>query len=62
MDIKTSIFIGLAQGLAIFPGLSRSGLTIATGMFNGLDRVKAAKFSFILSIPIIILASMIYPY
>ena len=61
MDIKTSIFIGLAQGLAIFPGLSRSGLTIATGMFNGLDRVKAAKFSFILSIPIIILASMIYP-
>lgn len=61
MDFKTSIFIGIAQGLAIFPGLSRSGLTIATGIYNGLDRIKAARYSFILSIPIIILASMIYP-
>ncbi len=61
MDIKTSIFIGIAQGLAVFPGLSRSGLTIATGIYNGLNRVKAARYSFILSIPIIILASLIYP-
>jgi len=61
MNSKTSILIGIAQGLAVFPGLSRSGLTIATGILNGLSRVKAARYSFILSIPIIILASMIYP-
>ncbi len=60
-SLKTSIFIGLAQGLAVFPGLSRSGLTIATGIFKGLDRVQAARFSFLLSIPIILLASLIYP-
>ncbi len=61
MNSKTSILIGIAQGLAVFPGLSRSGLTIATGILNGLSRVRAARYSFILSIPIIILASMIYP-
>lgn len=61
MNSKTSILIGIAQGLAVFPGLSRSGLTIAAGILNGLSRVKAARYSFILSIPIIILASMIYP-
>lgn len=61
IDFKTAALIGLAQGLAVFPGLSRSGLTIATGMFRGLSRIKAARFSFILSVPIIILASMIYP-
>ncbi len=61
MDFKTSILIGIAQGLAVFPGLSRSGLTIATGIYNGIERVKAAKFSFILSVPIIILASVVYP-
>ena len=61
MDFKTSIFIGIAQGLAVFPGLSRSGLTIATGIYNGLNRIQAARYSFILSVPIIILASMIYP-
>ncbi len=61
MDYKTAALIGLAQGLAVFPGLSRSGLTIATGIFNGIERTKAARFSFILSVPIIIIASMIYP-
>lgn len=61
MDFKTAIFIGLAQGLAVFPGLSRSGLTIATGVFNGIKRIEAARFSFILSVPIIIIASLIYP-
>ena len=47
--------------MAIFPGFSRSGLTISTGLILGLDRVKAAKFSFLLSIPIIIGASLFYP-
>ncbi len=55
MDFKTAALIGLAQGLAVFPGLSRSGLTIGTGIFNGIERTKAARFSFILSVPIIII-------
>ncbi len=61
VDIKTSILIGLAQGLAALPGFSRSGWTIATGLFFGLDRVTAARYSFLLSIPIILGASMVYP-
>ena len=61
VDIKTSILIGLAQGLAALPGFSRSGWTIATGLFFGLDRVTAARYSFLLSIPIILRASMVYP-
>ena len=61
VDLKTSIFIGLAQGLAALPGFSRSGWTIATGLFCGLDRITAARYSFLLSIPIILGASMVYP-
>jgi len=61
VNLKSSIFIGLAQGLAALPGFSRSGWTIATGLFFGLDRVTAARYSFLLSIPIILGASMVYP-
>ena len=61
VDLKTSIFIGIAQGLASLPGFSRSGWTIATGLFLGLDRVTSARYSFLLSIPIILGASMVYP-
>ena len=61
VDLKTSIFIGIAQGLAALPGFSRSGWTIATGLFFGLDRITAARYSFLLSIPIILGASMVYP-
>lgn len=61
MNLKTALWTGLAQGLAVFPGLSRSGLTIATQVFSGMDRVKAARFSFLMSIPIILGASMAYP-
>lgn len=61
MDLKSSIFIGLAQGLAALPGFSRSGWTIATGLFFGLDRITSARYSFLLSIPIILGASMVYP-
>ena len=57
----TSVLIGFAQALAALPGFSRSGLTIATGLFSGLDRVLAARYSFLLSIPIILGASMVYP-
>lgn len=61
LTIKRAILIGLAQGLAIFPGLSRSGMTISTGLATGLDRVTCAKYSFLLSIPIIAAASLLYP-
>ena len=62
VDLKTSILIGLAQGLAALPGFSRSGWTIATGLFSGLDRTTAARYSFLLSIPIILGASLVYPF
>lgn len=54
MRLSDVLFIGFAQGLAILPGISRSGSTIAAGLFRGLTREEAAKFSFLLSIPIII--------
>ena len=48
-----ALFIGLCQGLAIAPGISRSGATITAGRFRGLDRNEAASFSFIAAIPLI---------
>ena len=62
MNLKTSILMAIAQGIAALPGFSRSGWTIATGLFNKVDRVTAAKYSFLLSIPIILGASMVYPF
>lgn len=61
ITLKKSIFIAIAQGLAALPGFSRSGLTIATGLLSGTDRTTAARYSFLLSIPIILGASMVYP-
>ena len=61
ITLKKSIFIAIAQGLAVFPGFSRSGLTISTALFQGMDRVQAARFSFLMSIPVIFLASLAYP-
>ena len=61
ISLKSSIMIAIAQGLAALPGFSRSGLTIATGLLNGHDRKTAAEYSFLLSIPIILGASMVYP-
>jgi len=57
--MKKAISIGIIQGLAVIPGISRSGSTIATGMFLGLDRHTAAKFSFLLSIPAILGAQVL---
>lgn len=51
--------IGAAQAFAILPGISRSGATIASGMALGLDRAAAARFSFLLAIPILIGASIV---
>ena len=61
ITLKNSIFMAIAQGIAALPGFSRSGLTIATGLISGNDRTAAAKYSFLLSIPIIMGASMFYP-
>jgi undecaprenyl-diphosphatase len=53
MRWKDAILIGLSQALAIFPGVSRSGATITAGLALGLEREAAARFSFLLSAPII---------
>jgi undecaprenyl-diphosphatase len=51
-----ALVIGFAQALALIPGVSRSGSTIVAGMFLGLKREAAARFAFLMSIPIIVLA------
>ncbi|OGC45874.1 hypothetical protein A2V49_04135 [candidate division WWE3 bacterium RBG_19FT_COMBO_34_6] len=56
LSLKKSFIVGIFQSLALFPGISRSGATISSGMIFGLTREVAAKFSFLLSIPIIFAA------
>lgn len=53
VSTKQGLAIGAAQAVAIIPGTSRSGITITTGLFAGLDRVSATRFSFLLGIPAI---------
>jgi undecaprenyl-diphosphatase len=57
--IWKSLIIGLVQGFAIIPGVSRSGSTIAAGLFVGVERETAARYSFLLSIPAIIGAFLV---
>ncbi len=54
VGVKEALIIGFMQSVAIVPGISRSGSTIATGLFLGLGRETAARFSFLLSIPAIL--------
>lgn len=56
LSLKQTLIIGVSQALAFIPGVSRSGVTITTGRFLGLDRESAARFSFLLSAPIILAA------
>ena len=51
--------VGTVQGLAVLPGISRSGATIATALFLGIDRTAAVRFSFLLSIPAIFGAALL---
>ncbi|HEX5465685.1 MAG TPA: undecaprenyl-diphosphate phosphatase [Candidatus Limnocylindrales bacterium] len=53
LGVRDAILIGLAQALALFPGMSRSGTTIGAGLLLGLEREAAARFSFLMSAPII---------
>ncbi|MGB9593677.1 MAG: undecaprenyl-diphosphatase UppP [Anaerolineae bacterium] len=58
LRLGDALIVGLAQAAAIAPGLSRSGLTITAGIFRGLGREAAARFSFLLSVPIILGAGL----
>ena len=59
LDVRDGILMGLAQALALVPGVSRSGSTITAGLFMGLERATAARFSFLLGIPAITLAGLV---
>jgi len=52
LDKKSVFSIGLMQALALLPGVSRSGMTISTGLFFGIEKEKAVKFSFLMFIPL----------
>jgi undecaprenyl-diphosphatase len=57
--LSAAFLIGVAQAIAVIPGVSRSGITICVALFLGFDRTAAARFSFLLSIPIIAGAGLV---
>ncbi len=59
ISIKNAVLVGLFQAFAILPGVSRSGSTITGGLLSGLDRESAPRFSFLLSIPVILAGGLI---
>lgn len=59
LPYRSAFWIGIAQGAAILPALSRSGLTLAAGMGAGLDRTDAVRYSFLISIPVIFGATLV---
>lgn len=59
LGIQDGVWMGLAQALALIPGVSRSGSTLTAGLFMGLERAAAARFSFLLGIPAITLAGLV---
>lgn len=58
VETRDGAVMGLAQALALVPGVSRSGVTISAGLFLGLDRAAAARFSFLLSVPAVVLSGV----
>lgn len=58
IDVKDGLTIGLAQSLALIPGVSRSGATITAGLFLGFNREAAARFSFLLSVPAVVASGL----
>ena len=59
LGVQDGILMGLAQAMALVPGVSRSGSTLTAGLFMGLERATAARFSFLLGIPAITLAGLV---
>ena len=59
LTMRDGIFIGIAQACALIPGVSRSGATLTGGLFLGLDRTSAARYSFLLSIPAVVLSGLL---
>tara|TARA_Y100000310_G_scaffold337205_1_gene423677 strand:- start:980 stop:1714 length:735 start_codon:yes stop_codon:yes gene_type:complete len=59
LNNKNAFLIGLSQILALFPGVSRSGITISSGLFTGLKKEQAVKFSFLLFIPLVLGATIL---
>lgn len=59
ISLKDVLLIGFAQSLALIPGVSRSGITLIAAMFVGLKRAEAARFSFLLSIPAVVLSGLL---
>jgi undecaprenyl-diphosphatase len=59
IQAKDGLAVGFAQALALIPGVSRSGATITAGLFLGLDRPTAARFSFLLSVPAVVLSGLL---
>ena len=59
VGIGRALVIGLAQPLALIPGTSRSGITLTAGLFSGLDRATAARFAFLLGLPITMAAGLL---
>lgn len=59
LGIQDGVWMGLAQAMALIPGVSRSGSTLTAGLFIGLERAAAARFSFLLGIPAITLAGLV---
>ena len=59
ITLKKAILIGFAQAFAIIPGISRSGATICMALWLGIDREKSARFSFLMSIPVILGATIL---
>ena len=57
--LKIAIFVGIAQGIAVLPGVSRSGMSIAMGLFLGMSISEAFRFSFLISIPAILGATLL---
>jgi undecaprenyl-diphosphatase len=58
LRLSDTVIIGIAQAIALFPGTSRSGVTMTAGMFRDLRRADAARFSFLLGLPLILAASL----
>lgn len=58
ITVKEAVLIGIAQALALVPGTSRSGVTISAAMAFGFERQDAARFSFLLAVPVILLATL----